>query len=213
MEQVKKAPVAKKGSQKTEIIIGAGASKLTSAVTALLGVVSKIEELPATAQQMTLEVVNLEDKIVSLKTQFENEQAQQKIDLKLAYDTDRQTYVDKFLNEKGLTTIESTELNNLKQKAYRTEDDLQQTIRTEKAKAEAIAKADAQNQIKIAGLEFDKREADNTAKINQLQAQNQFLQEQVAMWKSALDSERQAGIERAKASAIGTLNVGANQGR
>ena len=60
----------------------------------------------------------------------------------------------------------------------------------------------------MAKLEFEKKEADNKAAITQLTDKVKFLEEQVGYWKEALEEERKAGVERSKASSIGTLNVG-----
>jgi hypothetical protein len=64
------------------------------------------------------------------------------------------------------------------------------------------------NATALAKMEFEKKEAENTAKITQLTEQVKFLQEQVGYWKKALEDEREAGVKRAQASSIGTLNVG-----
>lgn len=49
--------------------------------------------------------------------------------------------------------------------------------------------------------------AENSAKIGTLATQNKFLEEQVTKLYLQLDAERAAGIERAKAGSVGSINV------
>lgn len=211
MEKVSKATVAKKGNKTTEIIIGAGAAKLTGAVTTLMSVVEKIQELPQIIQEKTLEVTNLEDKIGGLQQEFENKKNQNDLDLKLAYETSKEGFVGQYLNANGLETIKGSELADLKRKAYQSEAEIEQQIQTAVGKAVGIEKANSANALKIAQLEHQNKEANNSAEITQLKQQNAFLTQQVADWKKALEDERAAGIKRAEAGAIHNLSIGGTQ--
>lgn len=208
-----KAP-AKKGNKTTEIIIGAGAAKLATAVAALSTVVEVINRLPETVQENVLKVTDLEDKIGALKQDLENKTAQNKIELQQSYDADRKTFVDKWLNEESMVAVDSSEYREMEEKLEKVEETLNRTVTTEVAKAVNIEKNNSAGALRILQLEHEKKEAANVAEIAQLKNQNKFLEEQMGFWKTALDEERKAGTERAKAASINTLNVGGTtQGR
>ena len=50
--------------------------------------------------------------------------------------------------------------------------------------------------------------AENASKIGVLAEKNKFLDEQVTKLYAQLDAERNAGIERAKAGSVGSINIG-----
>lgn len=205
---------AKKGNKTTEVIIGQGAQKFLGAVKQLESVVQVIGKLPDTIQESVLQVTNLEDKIGGLKQELVNQTAQNKIEIQQAYEADRDAFANKWLQDNNVVAVNQEELAGLKQKVANFDQTLENTVKTEVGKAVGIEKANSANALKVQQLEHEKKEAENVAKIAQLQQQNTFLAQQMEYWKKALDDERQAGIERAKASSIHTLNVGGTtQGR
>lgn len=204
-----KAPV--KGNKTTEIVLGSAAMKLSSAVTAVLAAVEVVKGLDEKAQDSTLLVTNLEDKIGGLEQDYKNKVAQSKIELQQAYESDKESFVDLYLKQKNLQTINSTELEELNNKVTKFDQILADTVSKEVGKAVGIEKSNSASALKVATLEFTAKEAQNTAEITQLKNQVTFMTEQVTMWKTALEDERKAGVERAKAGSIGTLNVGATQ--
>jgi hypothetical protein len=213
MAETKNAP-AKKGNKTTELVIGAGASKLMTAVTQLKSVVEVIDQLPAKVQENVLLVSDLEDKIGGLKQQLENQTAQNKIELQQAYDADKQTFVNKWMNDNKMTAVEVSTFTKMEETIEKAEEVLENTVKAEVAKAVNIEKSNSTNALKVMQLEHEKKEASNQAEITQLKQQNKFLEEQMGYWKTALEDERKAGIERSKASAISTLNIGGTtQGR
>lgn len=50
-------------------------------------------------------------------------------------------------------------------------------------------------------------EATNIATINSLKVELEAARRESSRWESALTEERKAGIERAKASSIGNINI------
>ena len=74
--------------------------------------------------------------------------------------------------------------------------------------AEATVKRHYEGEIKIAEANYKAKEAENIAMISSLNMQLAESRKQTEMWKTSLDSERQASVERSKNSAIGNINVG-----
>jgi hypothetical protein len=215
MEKNVNAPVKKAtGNKTTEIIIGSAAVKLQNAVKSAYSALEEVKNLDVKAQEGTLKVSDLEDKIGGLKQDLENKTAQNKIDLQQAYDADKKAFVDNWLKENNVVVVDDATYKNLQNELASMEVKMESTVRTEVGKAVGIEKANSANALKIAQLEAEKKEASNVAEISQLKAQIMFLEKTSKSWEDALTAERAAGIERAKASSINTLNVGGTtQGR
>lgn len=208
MAEVKANAPAKKGNKTTEIIVGAGAQKLVTAVAALRGVVEVIDQLPTKVQENLILVSDLEDKIGGLKQDLQNKTAQNKIEIEQAYQADCRSFVDKWLSANGMTSIETSDLNELKSDLEEATTKMNENVAKAVNAATSSMKKEHENEIKMKTMEFEKKEADNLATIKQNAEQIKFLNEQVGYWKKALEDEREAGVKRAQASSIGTLNVG-----
>jgi len=208
MSEVQAKVPAKKGNKTTEIIIGSAASRMEAAVKALLQVAPEVEKLKTTLNSGTLEVVNLEDKIGALKQDLTNKVAQNKIELQQAYDADQKAFVDNYLQRNKLVAILETKMDELHDSLDEATTKMSENISKAVNAATSAMKKDHDNADALAKMTFEKKEAENTAKITQLESQVKFLTEQVGYWKKALEDERVAGVERAKAASIGTLNVG-----
>jgi SpoU rRNA methylase family enzyme len=207
-----KKTTAKKGNKTTEIIIGAGASKLTTAVAALSSVVEVINQLPAKVQENVLLVSDLEDKIGVLQQDLKNKTAQNKIEIEQAYEADKEAFVSKWLNENGKTAVASEEYSEMQEKIANFEETLETTVAKEVGKAVGIEKNNSAQALKIKELEFEKKEADNKAEINQLKQQNAFLTQQAEQWKKMLETQIANETERSKHQPAIHVN-GTNTGR
>ena len=202
------------GNKTTEIIIGSGAAKMATVLTGMNSVMEIMSKLPETIQQTTLEVTNLEDKIGVLTQEYANKLVQNKIDLKNAYDTDKKAFVEAYCASNGVILVVEDDYNEMKTSLEIATENVEETVAKEVAKAIGMEKANSANAMKIATLEHEKKEAANTAEINQLKNQNKFLEEQLNNWKTMFDKQIAAETERAKYGQISTLNVGGTtQGR
>lgn len=213
MEKTAKAPAKKTGNKTTELIVGAAAQKLTGVLKGINEAISEVNKLDERAAECSLKVVDLEDKIGGLDQELVNKAAQNKIELKNQFETDKRSFVDQWLTENSMISISEDELDGWKTRATNAETKMEETVKKEVAIATNSLKSHFEAEKKVLDLEYKTKEANNIAEMNQLKAQNKFLEEQINHWKTALDEERKAGVERAKASSIGTLNVGANGGR
>lgn len=202
---VTKKPV---GNKTTEVILGSAAAKIQAAVVSLNSAIEVVGKLDEKANESVLQVSNLEDKIGALTQDLANKTAQNKIEVEQAYNADKEAFVDKYLHERKLETIDANELEELKDKVARAEENTANAVRSAVGTAVGIEQSKSASALKIAELGFAAKEAQNTAEINQAKSQIKFLEEQVQMWKGALDDERKAGVERSKAGAVGTINVG-----
>lgn len=200
-----------KGNKTTETIIGTAANKLAQGLKGLDDTVKAAKEIENIIEEGTLKVTNLEDQIVEVKLKLEQDKKNAKFDLDLAFKQDQEEQATKYLNSRGLITKTQEEWDKVINDYNNLKTDFDVKVGSEVGKARGMSDSKHSSEIQILNLEHRNKETENTAIINQLREQNKFLTEQVASWKSALESERTAGIERAKASSIGTLNVGTNK--
>lgn len=205
-----KAPVAKKpnGNKTTEIIIGSAASKVSKAVKELAAAMTVVGGLDQKIEESVLQVVNYEDKIGGLKQEYANKLEQAKIELDQEVAKNQEAFVSKFLREKNMSMISTPTLNSMEEELEEAKEKVEETVNKAVHSALSSAKKDSDNAMAILKLELEKKEASNTAEINQLKAQNKFLEDQVGHWKTMLDNQVKAETERAKYGQISTLNVG-----
>lgn len=200
------------GNKTTELIIGTAASKLTAGITALQATVEAIGQLEEKAKQNTLVLLEQEDKLGALAQELTNTKAQNKYEIELAYKTDKRAFVDAFLKENDLMTVNEAEWLAMEKKLEDSEKATTDAVNKAVGAVTSSLKAEHASAIKVAQLEHEKKEAANTAEINQLKLQNQFLTDQMNHWKSMLEKQMQAETERAKHQPAIHVN-GTNTGR
>ena len=204
-----KSPATKKvvGNKQTESIIGSAARSLSQSLDKLHEVTKALSNIDDVVNDKVLRIGTLEDTLEELQVKVRQKTEQNRIELQNQYDADAAAFTARFLTSKNLTavdTAEYTKLNTQLQEAVLTKD---------RAVEEAVASAVKTEQEKartaesLLNAEHARKEADNKAQITQLLSQVDFLTKQVDLWKTALDSERAASIERAKASSVGSINV------
>lgn len=210
-QTAQKTAAAKKGNKTTELVVGAAASRIENAVKALLSVSPEIGKLTVIAQESTLKVADLEDKIGGLKQDYENKSAQAKIELQQAYDSNREAFAQKWLAEKGLISIARLDLASLEGDLADATQKVDEKVAKAVGAATSSMKKDHEQALAISKLEMEKLQASNAAEIVQLKNQNTFLVDQVNHWKTMLETQQKNETERAKYGQIGTMNVGTGQ--
>jgi hypothetical protein len=198
-----------KGTAKTESIIGASANKMETAVKNIIDASSTV--LPNLVKQvtdLTLKIADGEEKVASLQNEYKVLRANQEFELMNAYRTDRERFVSTYLAENKLVSIDSQVLSQTQQELQKLKADFATSVKEEITKAEARAAAQKATEMKILDAEYRAKEAENKASITQLTSQLEFVQSQAKLWKESLDKEREAGTERQKHSAVGSINLG-----
>lgn len=204
-----KAPVKKKGTAATELIIGSAASNIRKSLTALGDAVKTVESLGDKAEEMQGLIAQREDRIKELDVTFAETKRQKQVELDLKVKEDEQKVVNDVLAKNNLVAIPQDELNAIKANLTKATNEMQSEISKAVHSATAAMKKEHEAAAALTAAQNETKEAANKAKLDTFESKVKFLEEQVEMWKGALDAERQAGVERAKASSVGTINVGA----
>ena len=199
---------APKTSINTEVVIGKAAQNLTKAVAELNSAFAIVKTMEGTTEDLSLKIANQESKISELELSFKETERQMSLDLELKMKANSEETVIAYLKKTGRQVISTTDFQAME----KTIKDAKESFEKEKnaAVASALAteklKTDAETKLLIANHKTE--EAANTAKISTLEAQVKFHEQQSNIWKQQLDAERDASIQRAKAGAIGNINVG-----
>ena len=201
-------PTQKKATASTELVLGQAAQQITKAVAELNLATTTIGKLSAQAEELTLQVANKEDAIAALEVAYAEKERQLSVDLDLSFKSNTDGVVTEFLRSTGKVSISGEELQSLRQDLAETKANADAEAKKQVAQATSSLKSDYENAIKLLHSENKAVAAENAAKIGTLETQNSFLKEQVVTLYEQLNSERSAGIERAKAGSVGSINIG-----
>jgi hypothetical protein len=172
-----------------------------------------MQTLEGKSEDLSLQIANKEAKIDELTIAYTEKERQAQLDLSLRMKEQTETVVLEYLNANQKTAIPTTELNGLRSELEKLKADFTKEVNSQVGKAEAISKNHYEQALKLKDAEFSAKEATNTAENKSLQNRVAFLEDQVEMWKGQLEAERDASVQRAKASSVGAINVAPSGGR
>lgn len=197
-----------KGSLTSEVVIGRAGSKLKSAVEGLRAAVGEINSLSERAEELQAVIGKREEQIANLDTEYSEKKRAADANLEIEVKKAKRVVVDTFMDNQGLIAVDAEEYQSKLSRLAEIEKNFKADLDKEVAKEKAILTARFEADKKLAEATHSANVAAVNAELNQKNAQIEFLNEQVKGWKDALDSERNASVERAKASAIGSVNIG-----
>ena len=202
-----KSTPARKASANTEVVLGQAVAQITKAVNELKAATATVTTLSEQADQLTLLVANKEEAISALEVEYAEKRRQADVELELSFKANQERVVNQWLTSNGYTSIATSELTTLRSDLDSARTNTETIVKKEVATVAATLKTQYENEIKLIHSENKAIAAENAAKIGTLATQNVFLEEQVTRLYAQLDAERSAGIERAKAGSVGSINV------
>jgi len=202
-----KSTTARKASANTEVVLGQAAAQIAKAVNELKAATATVSTLSDQSEQLTMLVANKEEAISALEVEYAEKRRQADVELDLSFRANQERVVTQWLTSNGYTSIATSELTTLRSDLDTARTNTEATVKKEVATIVATLKTQYENEIKLIHSENKAVAAENAAKIGTLATQNKFLEEQVTKLYLQLDAERAAGIERAKAGSVGSINV------
>jgi hypothetical protein len=202
-----KSTPARKASANTEVVLGQAAAQIAKAVNELKAATATVSTLSDQSEQLTMLVANKEEAISALEVEYAEKRRQADVELDLSFRANQERVVTQWLTSNGYTSIATSELTTLRSDLDTARTNTEATVKKEVATIVATLKTQYENEIKLIHSENKAVAAENAAKIGTLATQNKFLEEQVTKLYLQLDAERAAGIERAKAGSVGSINV------
>lgn len=193
---------APKGTQKSEAIIGAAVVKLGTGLKAFTEMIGEINKLEERVQDNLLIISDQESKITEQAITLKNNIAQNKIELDQAYQRDKFSFVEEWLQENEKVAIDQDELEELRQELSEAEAATDKEVKKEVAIVTNTLTSKFNAEKRELELTFKAQEAENVAKLAQKDEKIKFLEDQVKNWMDALTKEREASVQRAQASSI-----------
>lgn len=207
MSKTEQTPV-KKGTLKSEAIIGQGVKSTESAVKSLETAILKFAELPRQVENYSLQIAEKEDQLAQLNVELAERKRQNKLALEMDIKENQAGFIKTYLDSNGLIAITKEEHAILLADIQA----LKQGQKAEIEKAVAIATNSLKSQYtaetKVKEAEFAKQQAEDKSQVSQMVKEIAFLNTQVSHWQKQLEEERKASVDRAKASAVGAIHVG-----
>jgi len=200
----------KKASTSTEIVLGQAAQQIAKGVSELKSASETISQLVKASEDLSLQVANKETQIADLDIQFGEKARQKEVELDLNFKASQDRVVTNYLTENGKVAISKTDLANLQKELADTKANADAVTKKEVAIVSSSLKSQYENEIKLIQSENNTKSVENASKIGTLTEKAAFLETQVAKLYQQLDAERAAGIERAKAGSVGSINVGSD---
>jgi hypothetical protein len=191
----------------TELVLGQAAQQITKAVNELNAATKSVNELATAAEALTLQVANKEEAIAALEVEYNERKRQADVDLELTMKANTERVVTTYLSSTSKVAILSSEWTSLQKELTDVKSNTEKTITTQVAAITETQRAQYENDIRFLQSENKAIAAENASKIGVLTDKNAFLEEQVTKLYLQLDAERAAGIERAKAGSVGSINV------
>jgi hypothetical protein len=200
----------KKASTSTEIVLGHAAQQIAKGVSELNSASATIAKLVQASEDLSLQVANKETQIADLDVQYGEKARQKEVELDLNFKASQDRVVTNYLTENGKVAISKTDLANLQKELADTKANAEAVTKKEVAIVSSSLKSQYENEIKLIQSENNTKSVENASKIGTLTEKAAFLETQVAKLYQQLDAERAAGIERAKAGSVGSINVGSD---
>lgn len=197
----------KKGTAKTEQIIGTGLAKVDQSIKGLKSAVAELETLAGIIEKQSLQIADNQLKISELDVNFKEEKRQRTVQLEQDMKEQGLHLATGIFLAEGKLAIHKDELSSLTARATKNEEESKNALNTAVAIATSAQKSKYESDLKVLQAEQKAAEAQNNAKLAQSEAQIKFLAEQVVMWKTQLEEQRKAETERSKNQAVGTINV------
>lgn len=197
----------RKSSASTEIVLGKAAQQIAKAVNELNNTTATITTLVDQVEDLQLQISNKEESIEALGIQYKEKERQLEVELDLNFKASTEKVVEEYLKSKNKVSVDSKDLHELRLELENSKKEFNDAVSKEVMSVKTELTTKFVNDSKLLLAENKAIEAQNVAKIENLTSQNEFLEGQVAKLYKQMDDERQASIERAKASSVGSINV------
>lgn len=197
----------RKGTVKTEAIIGSGLKAMDMLLKNATTAITRMEALKGEAESLSIKIADGELRLQELQTKHNETKRQLEVQLEIDMREATNTVVTEFLNKQGKIAVTGEGYTALQQELAALKANTQKQIDAQVAIVSNTMKSRYESDTKLAEAQFQTKEAANTAAIKGLEEKVKFLETQATLWKTALDDERKASVERAKASSVGSINV------
>lgn len=204
---------AAKKSDNTDAVISSAAAALVKATANLQEAFKSLDGLNETAETLTRDIAAKKAEVAGLDEQYQIKARQAEVDFNLKLQETKDKTVTEYLKSVGKEAVESAAYKALQTDLAKSISERDAEIKKAVAIENSRLTRDFTSEKALLQSQFETSTVKQVAQIESLQKENASLTAQVTQLFKQIDAERAAGIERAKASAIGSVNVGTPNGR
>lgn len=200
-------------SAQTATTFDQAAASLVKASKEFQSATAALESLVSASELLGYEIAEREAKVQELDGVYATKSRQAEIDFNLSLQETKDKTVTEYLKSVGKEAVESVAYKALQTDLAKSISERDAEIKKAVAIENSRLTRDFTSEKALLQSQFETSTVKQVAQIESLQKENASLTAQVTQLFKQIDAERAAGIERAKASAIGSVNVGTPNGR
>lgn len=195
------------GNEQTEAVIGSAQQKFAQSLKQYEQAQQQLQKLPEFLNEYTLKIAQAQTQLNQLSVDYNEKKRQFNVELELHKKQSIERIVTDYLAGEAKVAIKHAEYEQLKDNLATALKEREQEINKEVGKATGIAEAKAKRDAEVREAQYNAKEAENKAQITSLTKQVDTLTKEIESWKTQLNEERKASVDRAKASSVGSINV------
>lgn len=193
---------------KTEVTLGKAAQSLEQSAKRMEEGLSVLEDFKLQLSDLDLQIATKESRLEELEVQLKQKVDANRVELALTLKEDEASAVTSILSKGGMIAVPVDELERVKKEAYELKANFDKEVKAEVAKAEAVINRNAKHAADLADKDFIAKEAENKAKITNLEDKVQFLLKANYDLTTKLDKALEANVSIAEASKGSNINLG-----
>lgn len=204
---------AAKKSDNTDAVISSAAASLVKATGNIQEAVKLVENLNENAETLTRDIAASKAEIANLADEYTTKYRKAEVDFNLKLAEKKDATVNEYLKSVGKEAVDSVAYKALQTELVTVKQERDAEVKKAVTIENTRLTRDFNSEKALLESQFQTSTVKQVAQIESLQKENAALQKQVEQLFAQIDAERDASIQRAKASAVGTLNVGTPNNR
>lgn len=193
-------------TEKTTKILSKSATDVVKALNLMKQMSSNVEAMAEEVSNLDWQIAEKEDRLQKLSVEQAEAERTALVELDLKVKEGMKNHVGQFLGTLGQVAIDKDRFNTL----LEIEQNFENKLESEKNSITKTIRDEYSNQLNLKIAQINAERADDKAALKNLEARLADAQSNANMWKTQLEDERKASVERAKANAIGTVSISGN---
>lgn len=204
---------AAKKSENTDVVISNAAAALVKATASIQEAVKSIEGLNETSETLTRDIAAKRAEVSSLDEQYQVKARQAEVDFNLRLQETKDKTITEYLKSVGKEAVDSSQYRHLQSELARVITERNDEVKKAVAIENSRLTRDYNSEKALLQSQFETASAKQLAQIESLTERNGALNNEIAKLFKEIEAQRALTAEVAKASAIGSVNVGTPSSR
>lgn len=184
-------------------VLSKGATDMVKAINLLKSSTTGLEEMKNELISIDYDLTAKRAELEKLNIELDERERSRLVEIDIKAKERIVQHIDNFLAETNRISVTKDRYDYLFNLGADFDKKLNEKLNAETSKI----RAEFNNTLNLKESDFKFREAENAATINSLTSQLASARNEAKVWQDQLTSEREASIERAKASSIGSVNI------